>query len=137
MDIVFWSSAMAEVTAQRHIDWVNMDLTSQREIVGEEILGGLECYLKTRSTMGISVNGVGLRRSEDSSWRAVRLRTGDEIEIFDGAKGFLRYRCEFYIGLAKDRRQRDVAVSVGTCPGLQAWSEGLMQSNSARPPPAG
>ena len=72
----------------------------------------LEAILRTRASKYVRVNGVKLKKGQgEYLWG--RLRTGDEITVVDpmiGAtsardKEYLRFRCEFFVGLSKSIRK--------------------------------
>ena len=72
----------------------------------------LEAILRTHASLYVLVNGVKLKKGKgEYLWG--RLRTGDEITVVEpkpGAKTarekeYLRFRCEFFIGLSKNIRK--------------------------------
>ena len=72
----------------------------------------LEAILRTRASLYVLVNGVKLTKGkEEYLWG--RLRTGDEITVVEpkiGAtsardKEYLRFRCEFFVGISKNIRK--------------------------------
>ena len=72
----------------------------------------LEAILRTHASLYVLVNGVKLKKGKrEYLWG--RLRTGDEITVVDpkiGAtsardKEYLRFRCEFFVGLSKNIRK--------------------------------
>ena len=72
----------------------------------------LEAILRTRASQYVRVNGVKLKKGQgEYLWG--RLRTGDEIEVVEPKIGatsardqeFLRFRCEFFVGLSKNIRK--------------------------------
>ena len=72
----------------------------------------LEAILRTRASRYVLVNGVKLRKgNQEYLWG--KLRTGDIITVVEPSsrastpreKEYLRYRCEFFIGLSKNVRQ--------------------------------
>ena len=72
----------------------------------------LEAILRTRTSLYVRVNGVKLKKGQgEYLWG--RLRTGDEISIVEPKVGatterdreFLRFRCEFFVGLSKSIRK--------------------------------
>lgn len=72
----------------------------------------LEAILSTRSSIYVLVNGVKLKKGKgEYLWG--RLRTGDEISVVEpkiGAtsaeeKEYLRFRCEFFVGISKNIRK--------------------------------
>ena len=72
----------------------------------------LEAILRTRASRYVLVNGVKLRKgNQEYLWG--KLRTGDIITVIEPSshattpkeKEYLRYRCEFFIGLSKNVRQ--------------------------------
>ena len=74
----------------------------------------LEAILRTRASRYVRVNGVKLRKGQgEYLWG--RLRTGDEITVVEPKIGgtsardseFLRFRCEFFVGLSKSIRKPD------------------------------
>ena len=77
----------------------------------------LEAILRTRTSRYVLVNGVKLKKGQgEYLWG--RLRTGDEITVVEAKKGgaagttaardmeFLRFRCEFFVGLSKNVRKQ-------------------------------
>ena len=72
----------------------------------------LEAILRTHASLYVLVNGVKLKKGKgEYLWG--RLRTGDEITVVEpkiGAtsardKEYLRFRCEFFVGLSKNIRK--------------------------------
>lgn len=72
----------------------------------------LEAILRTRTSRYVLVNGVKLRKGQgEYLWG--RLRTGDEITVVQTKvdaktakeKEYLRFRCEFFVGLSKNVRK--------------------------------
>ena len=72
----------------------------------------LEAILRTRTSRYVLVNGVKLRKGQgEYLWG--RLRTGDEITVVQTKidaktakeKEYLRFRCEFFVGLSKNIRK--------------------------------
>ena len=70
----------------------------------------LEAILRTRASRYVLVNGVKLSKgNQEYLWG--KLRTGDIITVIEPSshtpreKEYLRYRCEFFIGLSKNVRQ--------------------------------
>lgn len=72
----------------------------------------LEAILRTRASRYVLVNGVKLSKgNREYLWG--KLRTGDIITVIEPSsraatpreKEYLRYRCEFFIGLSKNVRQ--------------------------------
>ena len=72
----------------------------------------LEAILRTHASLYVLVNGVKLKKGKgEYLWG--RLRTGDEITVVEpkiGAKTarekeYLRFRCEFFVGLSKNIRK--------------------------------
>lgn len=72
----------------------------------------LEAILRTHASLYVLVNGVKLKKGRgEYLWG--RLRTGDEITVVEpriGAtsardKEFLRFRCEFFVGISKNIRK--------------------------------
>jgi len=74
----------------------------------------LSCYISTRTSRYIKVNGVRLMRGKDC-WLYGKLRSGDIISVFELAEGqqavckadteFLRFMCEFNIGGSRTQRK--------------------------------
>ena len=73
----------------------------------------LEAILQTRTSLYVLVNGVKLKKGRgEYLWG--RLRTGDEITVVDPKSSaktardaeFLRFRCEFFVGLSKNIRKQ-------------------------------
>lgn len=73
----------------------------------------LEAILRTHASLYVLVNGVKLKKGKgEYLWG--RLRTGDEITVVEpkiGAKTarekeYLRFRCEFFVGLSKNIRKQ-------------------------------
>ena len=89
MDIVFWRTGI-EAAVDAGADWRTMD--------------GLQVIIVTRTNQYILINDVKLTKEEPDGWIYGFLRQGDIITIFEDATGFLKYRCEFYVGLAKEER---------------------------------
>ena len=72
----------------------------------------LEAILRTHASRYVLVNGVKLKKGQgEYLWG--RLRTGDEITVVEPKMGdasakekeFLRFRCEFFVGLSKNIRK--------------------------------
>lgn len=72
----------------------------------------LEAILRTRTSRYVLVNGVKLMKGQgEYLWG--RLRTGDEITVVQSKidaktakeKEYLRFRCEFFVGLSKNVRK--------------------------------
>lgn len=72
----------------------------------------LEAILCTRASLYVRVNGVKLKKGKgEYLWG--RLRTGDEITVVEPKHGassardkeYLRFRCEFFVGLSKNIRK--------------------------------
>ena len=72
----------------------------------------LEAILRTRASRYVRVNDVKLKKGQgEYLWG--RLRTGDEITVVEPKIGgtsarekeFLRFRCEFFVGLSKNIRK--------------------------------
>lgn len=130
MDVMFWAQELIDDVDRAGLDWLNFLPRLDAPLIRGELMDLAECYVKTRSTLGIRVNGILLERSDDTNnpvWRAIRLRTGDVIEIFNGSGGFLRYQCEFYVGFARARRPLGSKTLVEECRDLQAWSEKMSE----------
>ena len=89
MDIVFWRSGI-EAAVEAGADWKIMD--------------GLKVIIVTRCSQWIFVNDVKLTKEEPDGWIYGFLRQGDIVTIFEDHTGFLKYRCEFYVGAAKEER---------------------------------
>ena len=89
LDIIFWRPNI-EPELEQGVDFTKMP--------------DIQALIQTRCSRAILVNGVHLTKEQEDGWLYGILKTGDIITIFDGPKGFLKLRCEFYIGLSKDRR---------------------------------
>ena len=89
MDIIFWRSGI-EAEIEAGADWKTMD--------------GLKVIIVTRCSQWIFVNDVKLTKEEPDGWIYGFLRQGDIITIFEDHTGFLKYRCEFYVGASKEER---------------------------------
>ena len=72
----------------------------------------LEAILRTHASLYVLVNGVKLKKGQgEYLWG--RLRTGDEVTVVDPKPGatsardkeYLRFRCEFFVGLSKNIRK--------------------------------
>lgn len=72
----------------------------------------LEAILRTRASQYVRVNGVKLKKGKgEYLWG--RLRTGDEITVVEPKiaatsakdKEYLRFRCEFFVGISKNIRK--------------------------------
>ncbi|KAF2498471.1 Pkinase-domain-containing protein [Lophium mytilinum] len=81
------------------IDWTKLD--------------GLYTGITTWSSNGISVNGVHLKR-DDGKGRVLfgKLYSGDVITVFDYPGGKLKFVCEFFVGLGKEKRPADQPFKV-------------------------
>ena len=98
LDIQMWYPGIEADIAVGKTDWMNHPK--------------LEAILRTRASKYVRVNGVMLKKGQgEYLWG--RLRTGDEITVVEpmiGAtsardKEFLRFRCEFFVGLSKNIRK--------------------------------
>jgi hypothetical protein len=102
LDIIFWRPGI-EAMIQNGSDWSTMD--------------DLYAIVHTRTSRNIKVNGVKLTKGQ-GCWNYGRLHTGDVITIFGPPEGeqaegkaaeFLKFRCEFFIGLSAKPRDKDAA----------------------------
>ena len=98
LDIIFWRPGL-EALMESGKDWTEVD--------------DLFAIVQTRTTRHIKVNGVKLTKGE-GCWSFGRLYTGDIITIFGPSEGenvsgqaaeFLKFRCEFFVGLSAKRRE--------------------------------
>lgn len=98
LDIQMWYPGIEADIEAGKTDWVNHPK--------------LEAILRTRTSHYVQVNGVKLKKGQgEYLWG--RLRTGDVITIVEPALGatsarskeYLRFRCEFFIGLSKNVRK--------------------------------
>lgn len=98
LDIIFWRPGLEGL----------MDSGKEWSTVED-----LHAIVHTRTSQNIKVNGVKLTKG-DGCWNYGRLHTGDVITIFgppDGEKAggkaaeFLKFRCEFGIGLSAKPRE--------------------------------
>lgn len=98
LDIQMWYPGIEADIEAGKTDWMNNPK--------------LEAILRTHASMYVLVNGVKLKKGkQEYLWG--RLRTGDEITVVEpkiGAtsakeKEYLRFRCEFFIGLSKNIRK--------------------------------
>lgn len=74
----------------------------------------LSCFISTRTSRYIKVNGVRLMKGKDC-WLYGKLKSGDTISVFELAEGqeakseadteYLRFYCEFNIGGSKSHRK--------------------------------
>ncbi|KAF2806044.1 Pkinase-domain-containing protein [Mytilinidion resinicola] len=71
-------------------------------------LNGLYTGITTWSSIGVSVNGVHLKR-DDGKGRVLfgKLYTGDVITVFDYPGGKLKFVCDFFVGSGKQKRAAD------------------------------
>lgn len=103
LDIIFWRPGI-EAMIESGKDWSTLE--------------GLYAIAHTRTTRNIKVNGVKLTKG-DGCWNYGRLHTGDVITIFGPTEGegeqtggkaaaeFLKFRCEFSLGLSAQQRPAD------------------------------
>ena len=103
LDIIFWRPGI-EAMIESGKDWSTLE--------------GLYAIAHTRTTRNIKVNGVKLTKGE-GCWNYGRLHTGDVITIFGPTEGegeqpegkaaaeFLKFRCEFSLGLSAQQRPAD------------------------------
>lgn len=104
LDIIFWRPGI-EAMIESGKDWSTLE--------------GLYAIAHTRTNKNIKVNGVKLTKGE-GCWNYGRLHTGDVITIFGptegegeqtdgkaGAAEFLKFRCEFFLGLSAQQRPAD------------------------------
>lgn len=105
LDIQMWYSSIEADIAAGKMNWMHHPK--------------LEAILRTRASLYVIVNGVKLKKGKDEYlWG--RLRTGDEITVVEpkiGAtsardKEYLRFRCEFFVGLSKNIRKPGEAFVV-------------------------
>ena len=98
LDIQMWYPGIEADIAAGKTNWINHPQ--------------LEAILCTRTSQHVRVNGVILRKGQgEYLWG--RLRTGDEIEVVEPKiratsaqeLQFLRFRCEFFVGLSKNIRK--------------------------------
>ena len=98
LDIQMWYPGIEADIVVGKTDWMNHPK--------------LEAILRTRASKYVRVNGVKLRKGQgEYLWG--RLRTGDEITVVEPMMGgtsardkeFLRFRCEFFVGLSKSIRK--------------------------------
>ena len=98
LDIQMWYPGIEADIVVGKTDWMNNPK--------------LEAILRTRASQYVRVNGVILKKGQgEYLWG--RLRTGDEIEVVEPKIGatsardqeFLRFRCEFFVGLSKNIRK--------------------------------
>lgn len=100
LDIIFWRPGI-EAMIENGKEWSTLD--------------GLYAIAHTRTSKNIKVNGVKLTKG-GGCWNYGRLHTGDVITIFgppEGEQGegksaeYLKFRCEFSIGLSAQPRAAD------------------------------
>lgn len=103
LDIIFWRPGI-EAMIESGKDWSTLE--------------GLYAIAHTRTSKNIKVNGVKLTKG-DGCWNYGRLHTGDVITIFGPAEGegeqqvegkaaeYLKFRCEFSLGLSAKPRPAD------------------------------
>lgn len=103
LDIIFWRPGI-EAMIESGKDWSTLE--------------DLYAIAHTRTSRNIKVNGVKLTKGE-GCWNYGRLHTGDVITIFGPAEGegdqtegkaaveFLKFRCEFSLGLSAQQRPAD------------------------------
>ena len=98
LDIQMWYPGIEADIESGKTDWMNHPK--------------LEAILRTRTSLYVQVNGVKLKKGQgEYLWG--RLRTGDEITVVESKRGatsardkeYLRFRCEFFIGLSKSTRK--------------------------------
>ena len=98
LDIQMWYPGIEADIEAGKMDWMNHPK--------------LEAILRTRASLYVLVNGVKLKKGKgEYLWG--RLRTGDEITVVEpkiGAtsareKEYLRFRCEFFVGISKNIRK--------------------------------
>ena len=89
LDIIFWRSGI-----ERELEY-GADFRKMPDVCA---------LIQTRCSKSIKINDVHLTRAKGDGWTYGVLRQGDIITIFDGPAGFLKFRCEFYIGLSKEER---------------------------------
>ena len=94
LDIQMWYPGIETDIEAGKTDWMNHPK--------------LEAIIRTRTSLYVRVNGVKLKKGQgEYLWG--RLRTGDEITVVEPKAGattardreFLRFRCEFFVGLSK------------------------------------
>ena len=102
LDIIFWRPGI-EAMIESGKDWSTLE--------------GLYAIAHTRTSKNIKVNGVKLTKG-DGCWNYGRLHTGDVITIFGPTEGeseqaegkaaeYLKFRCEFSLGLSAKPRPAD------------------------------
>lgn len=91
LDIIFWRPGI-EAMIDNGKEWSSLD--------------GLYAIVHTRTSKSIRVNGVKLTKGENC-WNYGRLHTGDIITIFEEEAEFLKFRCEFSLGLSAQARPAD------------------------------
>ena len=89
LDIIFWRPGI-EAELEHGADFTKMP--------------DIQALIQTRCSKAILVNGVPLTKEQGDGWLYGILKSGDIITIFDGPKGFLKLRCEFYVGLSQEGR---------------------------------
>lgn len=94
-NIAFHAPGIEEHIKDSQTDWTKLD--------------GLHTLINTGSSIGISINGVHLRReSDDGRVLFGRLYDGDVVEIAKSGHGKgLKFICEFWHGEAKEKRKED------------------------------
>lgn len=100
LDVIFWRPGI-EAMIESGKDWSTLD--------------GLYAIVSTRTSKNIKINGVKLTKGE-GCWNYGRLHTGDVITIFGPHEGekvegkaaeYLKFRCDFSIGLSAQPRAQD------------------------------
>lgn len=89
LDIIFWRSGI-----ERELEH-GADFRKMPDVCA---------LIQTRCSKSIKINDVRLTRANGDGWTYGVLRQGDIITIFDSPTGFLKFRCEFYLGLSKEER---------------------------------
>lgn len=121
LDVIFWRPGI-EAMIESGKDWSTLD--------------GLYAIVHTRTSQNIKINGVKLTKGE-GCWNYGRLHTGDVITIFgphdegDKVEGksaeYLKFRCDFSIGLSAQPRAQDQARFV-----VEKEEEKFMQNQMRR-----
>lgn len=104
--IIFWYVDKPGSDSVKELSQQGKDWTS---------LNDLRVGIFTCATSGISINGKHLRQKDDKG-RALwgQLHSGDIIQVYHDAKGTecLKFKCEFYVGLAKEPRDANGSFSI-------------------------
>lgn len=105
IDILFWRPGMERETRRPACSTSNSSDTSISWTAPADAWALVAS--RSSSSACIAVNGVRLPYYEDErhGWIYGVLRHGDVVSIFEGPTGFLKYRCEFYVGLSRVPRK--------------------------------